>query len=245
MKQISKKNPFHFSIVDDTTPPPAKKQRKLSTPPNSEHDDEHITSKPQCVSVEAPQAENENRNLTKSTATDDTIEDVVMNESQPSTSAAATHEIERKNLADRKNNESNETKAATTSSISPSNSSSSEYELHVEKNVERKLLRKIEYILLDIIQYLNELENEHLGISSGSSQNANISGVSNASSISNNTNTPTSTASGTINTSSSIASIRSTTEVTHNEENPTIKNAHSNDATTSVVDSNSMATSEP
>lgn len=150
---------------------------------------------------------------------DDTIEDVVMTEAKPSTSAAAANEIERKNIAANKNNESKETKA-TTSSISPANSSSSEYELHAEKNVERKLLRKIEYILLDIIQYLNELENEHLGISSSSSQNANTSATSNASSISNNPTAPTTGASVSTTAPSSTASDRPA-EAIHNEEIPT------------------------
>lgn len=212
---------IRFHSADDATPPPPKKQRKLSTPPVSEHSEDPIASTPQTSSAEKSECEDENRNVAMPTATHETIEDVVMTEAKPSTSAAAADEIECKNIAANKNNESKETKA-TTSSISPANSSSSEYELHAEKNVERKLLRKIEYILLDIIQYLNELENEHLGISSGSSsQNANTSGTSNASSISNNPIAPTTTASVSTTAPSSTASDR-TAEDTHNEEIPTI-----------------------
>lgn len=236
-------NLFVFLTADDTTPPPPKKQRKLSTPPNSEHGDDAAASKSQS------KREDENSNVTKSTASDCTPEDIVMNEAKPSTSAAFTHEIERKNLAEIKTNEANEVKAMTimnaaqsASSISPSNSSSSEYELHVEKNVERKLLRKIEYILMDVIQYLNELENEHLGSSSSSSQNANTSGTSIASSISNNEVAPTPDASVTTITSSAMATIDGSTQNIHNEEITTNIVQH-NDATT-TTDSNAKVSSD-
>lgn len=236
------KIPFDSHLADDTTPPPPKKQRKLDAPPHSEHGGDPTISKPQSSSVEKPEGEDENRNVAKpATATDDTIEDVVMNEAKPSTSAAATaNEVDQKNSAEPKSNESNEVKA-TTSSISPSNSSSSEYELHAEKNVERKLLRKIEYILMDTIQYLNELEeNEHLGISSGSSQNT--SGASNASSVSNHPNAPTSRPSvPSVPTAAPSTATDRPSEAVHIEEIPTTI-AQPNETTT-PADSNPKATS--
>lgn len=223
-----------LAIADDTTPPPAKKQRKLSTPPNSEHGDESTASKPLASSVEKPLCEDENRNVAKPIPSEDTTEDVVMNEAKPSTSTAATSEVESKTNVESKSSESNETKASTSS-----NSSSSDYELHAEKNVERKLLRKIEYILMDLIQYLNEFENEHLDISSGSNQNT--SEIINASSISNDPNTSIAIA-PVITTIPSSAASEGPTETTHNEESPT-NIAQSNDATT-AADNNSKGSSE-
>lgn len=219
----------------------------MSTPPNNEHVEESTAtaSKPKILSAEKPECEDENRNVAKSTASEDITEDVVMTEAKPTTSAAAAaavvaHEIERKNIAGNKTNESNVAKAMT-SSISPSNSSSSEYEHHVEKNVERKLLRKIEYILMDIIQNLSELENDHLGICSSGSEGANNSGNSNAISISNNPIATTSRPLVTITAPPSNTSDRPTDTIHNNEEIPT-NIIPPNDAT-AAADSNSMASS--
>lgn len=230
------KSHLFLALADDTTPPPAKKQRKLSTPPNSEHGDESTASKPQASSVEKPLCEDENRNVAKPIPSEDTTEDVVMSEAKPSTSTAAASEAECKSIVESKSIESNETKASTSS-----NSSSSDYELHAEKNVERKLLRKIEYILMDIIQYLNEFENEHLDISSGSNQNTSTSEIINASTISNDPNASIAIAPATTTIPSSAAS-EGRTETTHNEESPT-NIAQSNDATT-AADNNSKGSSE-
>lgn len=207
----------------------------MSTPPNSEHgEDPATTSKPKSSSAEKSECEDENRNVAKPATSEGTTEDVVMGEAKPSTSAAAVHEIERQNIAGNiKTNEINEAKAAT-SSISPSNSSSSEYELHAEKNVERKLLRKIEYILMDIIQYLSELENDMVMSTSGSSQGGNNSGTSNTISISQNPIASTSRPSVTAIAPPTVSD-RPTS--THNEEIPT-DIAPPNDATTTAESNN-------
>lgn len=194
---------FCILSVDETTPPPAKKQRKLNST-SCDQNEESIESK--SSSMENSKPDDINRSIespTKQIQSEPTTYDV-----KPSTSSDIIKEIENERNKEKRisddvdddqmdgknnNDEMRQPTITSASSISPSNSTASsssssdsatrpntstESEQMLEKDIERKLLRKIEYHLMDILQYFDEMEREALGIS-------NISGASNSSSHAN------------------------------------------------------------
>lgn len=178
---------FSFSILfieneidEDSTPPPMKKQRKSSSS-DSDFYETQLTNK---TNESKPDDQLASTSLTTSTPKDDEIMDVstksneCLPTNQPNNSQSPDVEDDemigkkvttneqrppaKANLSTSPTSFSNSSSVSTGSTSPESHSlpinTSGEHEPNVEKDIERKLLQKIEYHLMDIFQHLDETE---------------------------------------------------------------------------------------
>lgn len=161
--------PFFFESPDeDSTPPPMKKQRKSSSSDsdfyetqsanktNESKPDEQSPSTSMSASTPKPD-EKETPTKSECPENDGPTQDDEMNGSKKS----VIEQRPKANLSTSPTSLSNSSSVSTGSSpeshLLPINTST-EHEQSIEKDIERKLLQKIEYHLMDIFQHLDENE---------------------------------------------------------------------------------------
>lgn len=162
-------------VEEDSIPPPTKKQRKSSSS-DSDFYDAHLSNKSKVESLKKDEAttsaDNEQPSTSTAASTSEAkdTEHVQTNECADGSEQAQDEEMseDKKPAAENKPPEHSSPASLSNSSASTGSSpdstlpinTSTAHELSLEKDLERKLLRKIEYHLMDIFQHLNGNETD-------------------------------------------------------------------------------------